>query len=100
MKLEITNKQLEQDLTTLADKHYLPPELYIKQILEEHISANIKQDSDKITPLVTYVKGEAKGLANVINNMLDSFANKFDVEVKLVEDLTSTIRKYKLEVKL
>ena len=98
MKLEITNKQLTESLSNLAQEKFLTPELLVKQILEEYVSANSKQTSGKIHFTISEVKSKSESLSNVINVMLDKFKQSCDLtEVKLVEDVS---KKYKIEVRL
>ena len=98
MKLDITNKELKEALSNLAQDKFLTPELLVKQILEEYVSANSKQSSSKIHFTVSEVKSKAEWLSNVINVMLDKFKHSCDLtEVKLIEGMD---KRYKIEVRL
>ena len=98
MKLDITNKELKEALSNIAQDKFLTPELLVKQILEEYVSANYKQSSSKIHFTVSEVKSKSEWLSNVINVMLERFKYGCDLtEVKLVEGMD---KRYKIEVRL
>ena len=89
MKIEIDNKQLEEDLGYLAYSDNMTLEMCISHILKEYVKNNSREDYTKFDSRVSTVKKEADKLADDISIRLTIFEQRFGVNVKLIDDRNS-----------
>ena len=81
MKIEIKNEALLQALTLEAESLFLPPEVLVKEILQQHCAKGSIQESQPHTP--SYIRERANQLGEVITNMTRLFEETYDVSIEL-----------------
>ena len=81
MKLEIKNEALLKHLTAEASDNFIPPEILVKEILQQHCSGTTVQESQPHTP--SYIRERANQLGLAITNMVRLFEETYDVSIEL-----------------
>ena len=81
MKLEIKNEALLKHLTAEASDKFIAPETLVKEILQQHCSGTIIQESQPHTP--SYIRERANQLGQAITNMVRLFEETYDVSIEL-----------------
>ena len=99
MKIEIQNKQLEEDLDNLASAEYIPTDRFIAKILKEYVEANSTILLEKQNTDLAYIKKEADKIITELNIKLFNFEQRYDVETTISES-SNVSEKYKIKVVL
>ena len=81
MKLEIKNEALLKHLTAEASDKFIPPEILVKEILQQHCSGTELQETQPHTP--SYIRERATQLGLAITNMTRLFEETYDVSIEL-----------------
>ena len=100
MKIEIDNKQLEEDLGYLAYSDNMTLEMCISHILKEYVKNNSREDYIKFDSSVSIVKKEADKLAREISTRLTLFEQRFGVNIKLTDELVGYVASDRCQIKV
>ena len=83
MKIEIQDKELSESLELLSETNYKEVGQFIKDILQDYVKANCKEDYSKIDTSVSKIKSEAEKLGKNISNTIHNFEKYYGVKARL-----------------
>ena len=101
MKIEILNKQLEEDLDHLASVEFLPTDMFVAKILKEYVQSKGSVDVSNFNQSLSHIKKEADKIITEFNIKLFNFEQRYDVETSISENniiMLGKPDKYKLRI--